>query len=42
MDLSALLEAEPAPLGFLKTVEVSIRLIVIADKQNDCAQMFLI
>jgi len=41
-DLSALLEAEPVPLVFLKTVEASIRLIVNADKKNDCAVMFLI
>jgi len=40
--LSALLEAEPVPLVFLKTVEASIRLIVNTDKQNDCAVMFLI
>ena len=40
--LSALLEAEPVPLVFLKTVEASIRLIVNADKKNDCAVMFLI
>jgi len=37
-----LLEAEPVPLVFLKTVEASIRLIVNTDKQNDCAVMFLI
>ena len=40
--LSVLLEAEPVPLVFLKTVEASIRLIVNTDKQNDCAVMFLI
>jgi hypothetical protein len=39
---SALLEAEPVPLVFLKTVEGSIRLIVNTNKQNDRAQMFLI
>jgi len=41
-DLSALLEAEPVPLVFLKTVEGSIRLIVNTNKQNDCAVMVLI
>ncbi|AIF98891.1 hypothetical protein EP13_09500 [Alteromonas australica] len=41
-DLSALLEAEPVPLAFLKTNKVRIRLIVNTNKQNDCAQMFLI
>jgi len=41
VDLSALLEAEPVPLVFLKTVEASIRLIVNTNKQNDCALMFL-
>jgi len=33
--LSALLEAEPVPLVFLKTVDASIRLIVNTNKQND-------
>jgi hypothetical protein len=32
--LSALLEAVPVPLAFLKTVVVSIRLIIITNKQN--------
>ena len=32
VDLSALLEAEPVPLAFLKTIEASIRLIVKANK----------
>ena len=41
-DLSALLEAEPVPLAFLKTNEASIRLIVKANKRNDSAVMFLI
>ncbi|AUI84791.1 hypothetical protein TE101_20690 (plasmid) [Alteromonas macleodii] len=40
--LSALLEAEPVPLVFLKTNEASIRLIVNTNKRNDCAVMFLI
>ena len=40
--LSALLEGKPVPLAFLKTNEASIRLIVNANKQNDCAVMFLI
>ena len=40
--LSALLEAEPVPLVCLKTDEASIRLIVNADKKNDCALMVLI
>jgi hypothetical protein len=31
-DFSALLEAEPVPLAFLKTIEASIRLIVKANK----------
>ena len=31
-DLSVLLEAEPVPLAFLKTIEASIRLIVNANK----------
>jgi hypothetical protein len=31
-DFSALLEAEPVPLAFLKTNEASIRLIVKANK----------
>ncbi|WP_207308449.1 hypothetical protein, partial [Alteromonas sp. KUL17] len=39
---SALLEQKPVPLVFLKTNEASIRLIVNADKKNDCALMFLI
>ena len=39
---SALLEAEPVPLVFLKTDEASIRLIVNTNKRNDCAVMFLI
>jgi hypothetical protein len=30
--LSALLEAEPVPLAFLKTVEASIRLIINTNK----------
>ena len=42
VNLSALLEAEAVPSAFLKTVEASIRLIVNADKKNDCAVMFLI
>ena len=40
--LSALLEAEPVPLVFLKTNEASIRLIVNTNKQNDRAVMVLI
>jgi hypothetical protein len=40
--LSALLEAEPVPLAFLKTVEASIRLIVKANKQNASAVMLLL
>ena len=42
VDFSALLEAEPVPLVFLKTNEASIRLIVNTNKRNDCAVMFLI
>ena len=42
VDLSALLEAEPVPLVFLKTVEASIRLIVNTNKQNDRAVKVLI
>ena len=38
-DLSALLEAEPVLLAFLKTIEASIRLIVKANKQNASAVM---
>ena len=41
-DFSALLEAEPVPLAYLKTIEASIRLIVNTNKQNDCAVIFLI
>jgi hypothetical protein len=41
-DFSVLLEAEPVPLAFLKTIEASIRLIVNANKRNDSAVMFLI
>jgi len=41
-DFSALLEAEPVPLAFLKTNEASIRLIVNANKRNDSAVMHLI
>ena len=41
-DLSVLLEAEPVPLAFLKTIEASIRLIVKANKRNDSAEMYLI
>ena len=37
---SALLEAEPVPLVFLKTVDVSIRLIVNTNKQNASARWF--
>ncbi len=40
--LSALLEAEPAPLALLKTNKASIRLIVKANKQNARAEMVLI
>ena len=42
VNLSDLLEAEAVPSAFLKTNEASIRLIVNTNKQNDCAQMFLI
>ncbi len=38
-DLSALLEEEPVPLAFLKTVVVSIRLIINTNKQNASAVM---
>jgi len=41
-DFSALLEAEPVPLAFLKTNEASIRLIINTNKQNDSAVMLLI
>ncbi|AMJ85602.1 hypothetical protein AV939_02785 [Alteromonas sp. Mac1] len=41
-DLSALLEAEPVPLALLKTVVVSIRLIINTNKQNASAVMVLI
>jgi hypothetical protein len=40
--LSALLEAEPAPLALLKTNKASIRLIVKANKQIASAVMCVI
>jgi len=42
VSLSALLEAEPVPLVFLKTDEASIRLIVNTDKQNASALKVMI